>query len=336
MFDWLTFLNSRGIPYVTSGPNVARGRVAIKCPWCGDDDPSEHLGIDLHNERWGCLRRSEHRGGSPVKLISMLAGCSLDQAREIAGKQRFIPEDFHLQVEAALNPVKVKDRESLILPNEFRNFANVPSAWPFINYLMDEKRGAFRKSDILRFTKDFDIFYAKQGPFRKRVIFTIWVDGKLQCWTGRSIEPDAELRYRALTVDQELAERIGLEPALAATADLLLWYDDLMESDCDTIVLCEGPFDALKVRLLGEREGITATCFFTMNSTERQQMLLYALLPRFKRRFILLDQGTLPSAMRVQSNLVGLNVEIAQLPPKVKDPALLTTTEQLLSVLEYA
>lgn len=323
MFDWIRFLESRHIPYVTTGPNVARGRVAVKCPFCGHDDPSEHMGIDLHNVRWGCLRRSDHRGGKPERLVAALANCSLDQAFSITGNQRYIPDDFHAKIQGALKPPPdISERDGLELPAEFKKFADVPSARPFIRYLEDDSRGGFKRSDIMRFTRDFDIYYAKQGGYRYRIIFTIWLNGKLCCWTGRAIFP-TKLRYRALSIDKDKAACDGHLPALAATADLLLWYDDLMQSEANTIVLCEGPFDALKVRLLGERRGITATCFFTMNSSRQQVALLSGLLPRFKRRLLLLDQGTLVNALAVQGALSGLGIEIAQLPPGIKDPALL-------------
>lgn len=334
MFDWIAFLESRRIYYVTSGPNVAKGRVAIKCPFCGADDKSEHMGIDLHHERWGCWRSADHRGGSPVRLVAALAQCSLDQAYEITGKQRFIPEDYHARALELLSPKEKRiERKPLALPAEFKRFAMCATARPFISYLENERRGAFQRRDILRFTEDFGIYYAMRGPYRYRVIFTIVVNGKLQCWTGRTINPN-QLRYKALSTDADKAKQEGSEPALAATADLLLWYDDLMKEDADTIVLCEGPFDALKVRLLGRERGITATCFFTMNSTESQASLLYDLLPRFKRRLLLLDQGTIPNALKLRKKLIGLDVEIAQLPPLIKDPALLTNRKQLLSVLQ--
>ena len=53
MYPWIDLIQKK-IPYVTTGPNVARGHFAIKCPFCGEADPSEHLGIEESTGRWGC------------------------------------------------------------------------------------------------------------------------------------------------------------------------------------------------------------------------------------------------------------------------------------------
>ncbi len=39
-FDWVDFLERHGIEYVTSSPNIGRGEVGVKCPYCGPGDPS--------------------------------------------------------------------------------------------------------------------------------------------------------------------------------------------------------------------------------------------------------------------------------------------------------
>ena len=76
MLDVLTFLDHNRIPYRTNGPNCAKGHVVIKCPFCGDEDPSEHLGIQLSTGYWGCWRNSSHRGRRPHRLIMRLLGCN--------------------------------------------------------------------------------------------------------------------------------------------------------------------------------------------------------------------------------------------------------------------
>src|SRR6185503_11264139 len=41
LMDWEHTLSQHGVPYATRGPNVARGAIAVKCPFCGPADPSE-------------------------------------------------------------------------------------------------------------------------------------------------------------------------------------------------------------------------------------------------------------------------------------------------------
>ena len=90
--------------------------------------------------------------------------------------------------------------------------------------------------------------------------------------------------------------------------------------DADTLVLCEGPFDALKVDVLGRDYGIAATCFFTSAPTDAQIALLHDLCPQFRRKVLLLDRGTLALAMRVNSRLAGLGVITREVSGDLKDP----------------
>src|SRR5882672_4087450 len=82
--DWLAFLTDNFIPHVTSGPLTTRGHVEVRCPFCGDDDPSMHLGINLTTSQWNCSRDATHREASPYRLISALLGASKPQAMLIA------------------------------------------------------------------------------------------------------------------------------------------------------------------------------------------------------------------------------------------------------------
>jgi hypothetical protein len=58
-------------------------------------------------------------------------------------------------------------------------------------------------------------------------------------YTGRTIYPDIELRYKTLSYDPELEEI----PAVGPISDYLLFYDKLMKNDwdCDVLIYCEGP-----------------------------------------------------------------------------------------------
>lgn len=324
-FDLIRFFDQHGVRYNVSGANTSRGNVTIHCPWCGADDPSEHLSVSTDGKGFKCWRHPQHRGKNPARLVRAILGCTMDRAREIVGQSIFIPTDFAARVKAKLQGVTVDERrEALTLPDEFRSFGTgKPSARIYENYLLD--RG-FTFKQIDRLSKRYGVYYAHSGAYKGRIIFTIYFDDELVAWTGRTVSERQELRYKALSVDPERATREGYKPALGAISHYLLWYDDLMACDADTIVMCEGPFDALKVDVLGYNRGVAATCFFTAAPTDAQIDLLHEVLPRFKRRILLLDRGTLSLAMKISRELSSLGVRFMEVPKGLKDPGEFTAS----------
>lgn len=334
MFNLQQFFDQHGIKYRTSGANVSRGNIAIHCPFCGPDDPSEHLSVNIEGKGWRCWRHPDHRGKSPARLVRALLNCSMDKAREIVGHSIFIPEDFGDRVKALMSSGQALENfDSFDMPREFMKFRGKPTSRPFVRYLRD--RG-YTDLQISKMTRRYGLRYCIDGSYAGRIIFPVTYDDELVSWTGRSISPNATLRYKTLTTDEESAEREGYKPALGAISHYLLWFDDLEYYGGDTLVMVEGPFDALKVDVLGRREGIRATCFFTAAPTEAQIDMLHALARRFDRMVLLLDKGTVSLGMRVTQQLSSVKVESAHMPKGLKDPGELENTRQLLRLLHGA
>lgn len=318
-FDWLRFLEQNHIEVKTSGKNVSRGNVAVHCPFCGPQDPSEHMSIRLDGKGWRCFRHPDHRGKNPARLVQMLLGCTWEHASKLVGNAINIPSDFMAAVRQQFESPPIIDAPPIKLPPEFKPLNNgLPSGRRFRNYLRRDR--GFTTEDIAIMTRRYGLRYCTHGAYKGRIIFPVWFEGKLISWTGRTIYEVEELRYRTLSVDPERAEREGYPAARGAISHFLLWYDDLLDVDADTLVMMEGPFDALKVDMLGRRHGICGTCFFTSSPTEPQIELLHTLCPQFKRRVLLLDRGTLATSIRVSSMLSGLGVVTRETPALLKDP----------------
>lgn len=328
-FGWISFFDQHNIEYTSSGPSVVRGNIAIKCPWCGSNDQSQHLSINLEGKGWRCWRNHDHSGRSPVRLVQVLLKCTFEQAEFLVNGTTSIPIDFMSHVRRQLEPSKPIKQQDLMLPFAFRPFKNLPSAKRFVNYML---RRGFTEREIWVCTKRYNMGYCTQGPFQGRIIFPVSYFGKLMSWTGRSIYSTAELRYKTLTTNKERAEREGLSPAVGPISHYLLWFDDLIKSDADTICLCEGPFDSLRLNVLGHQLGVVATCFFTSAPTSQQVELLHSLLPRFKNRYLILDRGAEGLALKTSFQLSPLGVEVRHLPPGVKDPGELRSTSQLVDM----
>jgi hypothetical protein len=328
--DWPRFLADHHIEFITKGHNVGAGNVGINCPFCladGDPDPSEHLTISLTNRGWSCWRNKRHRGKDPVRLVQALLRCSHAEAQSLAGDGSIvIPSDFLSQIKNQLEPTELPKPDIVAspkLPTNFHPFTDMDRwiAQPYITYLLD--RG-FTRLDIERMTEEYGMYFASAGPFDHRIIFSLFYKRKLITWTGRTIYASSNiLRYMTLTTEPGRAAAQGVEPAAGQLPDYLLWYDRLKNSKARTIYVVEGPFDALRINLLGKRHGICATCLFTSSYTKSQLSLLHDLLPRFEKRFLLLDreQRMLPIAMRMESDLSSLGITNTMLPEQVSDPA---------------
>ncbi len=322
-FNWEVFLNSHHIEFQSSGPHTAKGNIVITCPWCGSDDPSMHLSISTDGLGYRCFRRPEtHKGKKAARLIQALLKCSYERALDIAGERPSISGSFmsdlqHLMV----NYESRRVQKQLKLPPEFRPCFASHSFNPYERYLLNRNISPIEAYEAIR--------YCTHGPYHHRIIFPVHFEDKLVGWTGRTIG-NAQPRYKTLSHKLEKAELEGYSPALGPITDYLLFYDEALRSGGDTIYLCEGPFDSLNLRMLGERDhGVTSVAFFGQNMTTMQITLLSDLLCNFRRKFLLLDQNTLAQSIIGARALSHLGVRIKVLPFGIKDPACLRSLELL-------
>lgn len=309
MIDWPKFLDDNHIAYRREGAE----QLVTHCPMCGTGDKSEHLSINIHGRGWKCWRKPrEHVGRSPVRLIMVLLGCNEQRARELAGFKQTIPDDFLSRIKSSLTTTTSQPQPSLTMPPEFHPIDQRASSRQYRNYL--SRRGFI--GDNLDFVcKQFNLHYCQHGPYRGRIIIPIYLRGNLVAWTSRTVFKSDKLRYKA----EKLGQYILAEDALRTTT-------------ADTICMVEGPFDAMKVWTLGRNHGIVATCFFTAAATDAQIRRLRDILPRFKRRYYLLDRGTLATVLYMNWQTT-LKAPICLLPDHIKDPGDINDSATLLTVL---
>lgn len=326
-FDWIPFLEANGIHYVTSGPNVSSGHVAVKCPFCGSADPSQHMAISLSGGGWKCWRAADHRGKAPAYLVGALLNIPLARARTMVGEAVFVPDDLLGTVMNAMGGSETKRRHVLEMPREFKPIDDIYYAREAIRYL--EGRG-FTRKQIFSMTDVYDLRIATRGPFRDRIIFPVIRDGELMSWTGRATHPDVELRYKTLSSEEGKDDWTAAAPI----TEFLLWGDQLLRNRdrAHTLIVAEGPFDSLNLRVQGYPLGVESTCCFTASPSHTQIDMLHEIAPRYERRYLLFDRNTLHTALRVQAQMGSLDFGVLYVPSHRKDPGEMTRSD-LRSIL---
>jgi hypothetical protein len=174
---------------------------------------------------------------------------------------------------------------------------------------------------VLSVIEDYGLRFAKIGPYANRIIFPVTYRKNLVTWTGRTIDPRNQVRYRTLSLDADKAKQEGLPQALKRTTDLLWNFDDLRLARAALLVVCEGPFDAMRVDFLGRKYGIRGTCLFTKNISPDQVRLLAELSTNYQRGLILLDADASMDILRMSSEIEPLGFEFHT--TDQKDPALM-------------
>lgn len=320
--DWIRLLDENNIHYVSRGPNTKKGEVSIQCPLCGEDDPSEHLGINLQTGKWGCHRDQSHRGKAPRTLIKAILGCSSQQAGLIVKQYNHSDPDSlesALAVLEADNNGAIQHDEDIAkqaahqkLGPQFADFNRIKVRGitrRFFDYL--ESRGYENPQDIIEY---YDLRCALTGRYKDRIIIPVRLNGELLGWTSRAIgNPKNAPRYLASSEDVKTT---------------VYNYDDLKKGG-KRLVIVEGPFDAIRLDSFGLRKkddvgsvDVRATCTFGTSVTISQIALLRSLTKKFDETWVLFDKGADGPGTDL-ADWVG--AKRAFLPNDVDDPGELTT-----------
>jgi hypothetical protein len=308
--DWKRLLTGQGIPFQDAGPH----NINTACPFCGAVDVSGHyLAISLRGRGWRCFRNPrQHRGRSYVRLLTALLRCTQEHARELLGETATpLPEPDHFaeQWRSQLGLSVPSRLTTLEFPAEFTSMAS-PSRFGLAFWYYLYNRG-FSTAQADWAVASYNLHYATTGQYTYRLIIPVYsAQGKLMTWTGRSIRRDTPIRYLSL----------GTDDALAPPGDLLLGLPLLWKATSTRcLVICEGPFDAIAVTVLGHQHGIWGTCLFGVNVSEAQANLLAELERRFDQMTLLVDPDARLRTLSLRERLPQ-RCGVSHLPFDLKDP----------------
>lgn len=301
-FDWHKFCIEYGVPFVTQGPNTAKGHISIKCPFCGVSDPSEHMGLtlDVRNPVWGCLRNARHRGRDPSTLVARLLSISYSAASVLVESTIVPVDEFERAVESLSSMQQQNEVQTEVVCEEiekspeFRLLSEGAYGKRFIDYL--RYRGFDHDAESV--ATQYELWYALTGRFAWRVIFPIRdSSNRLVGWTGRAIQAGAA---RYLTSD--------------SLPDVLLRFSAAEPSRM--VVVCEGPMDAMKADYYGRRLGFGAVATLSSAVGRGRYFELVQLRRQTHRMCIVFDADAYSQGFRLAQELGALWVP---LPLGVKD-----------------
>lgn len=328
--DWERVLREHRVSFITSGANVRRGELNIRCPFCGSADPSYHMGLSLETGWWSCWRnRAAHSGKSPLRLLMKLLRVPYRRAREIAGLglEYVDPEGFDALAARLLyrgqeaRPEQVQARRLHLDPEflEIRNKLPTRAAW---EYLCDDRgfsgsSGLGEDVDVL--CRQYGLLTAVRGDYRQRIVFPFWEDGCLVTWTARAMG-DSQIRYKGLPEEERLV----------APKDTLYNHDALYRGG-RALVIVEGQVDVLKLDFYGKAWGVRAVGLSTATLSDEQAYLLQPAADLFDEVLVMADNASrlgLVDSMRLAQSLDFIpNVRAVPVPCGAKDAGALRPSE---------
>lgn len=309
-FDWEAFLEKEGIEYKTRGPSTSRGNLYVHCPFCGDADQGQHMGISVEGKGWGCWKQQAHRGIAPQRLVQALLKCSWGEAAKIVGKRVGgtlwgSPDALGQMLAGFTKPEEAEPPPPLELMDSFKPLHySAPRA--FVEYMLD--RG-LTKTELEAAAGHFSLHYALTGPYAYRVIFPVYEsDRTLATWTGRAIG-DAEIRYKTLSYREPGRPPLYGPEAHGPISNYLLDLPSL-DAGGDFLAITEGPFDALNLWTHWPADGAgKVTCLFGKAISPAQLDRLAELRDRYRRVYLVLDPEANFDLLQATSMLSAVGVE---------------------------
>lgn len=326
-FDFRAFLENNGIEYIDHGPQVTRGNIGIQCPFCGDADPSYHMGINVTTNYWNCWRNSYHRGKSPARLVAKLLGCTVLRAKTIVSEESTTDVSAFDEMYLRLNqPPKEKEKPPepptrLNFVNGMRKVSRRGYGELFYKYIRD--RG-FTKSQTDWVIKEHKLKYSLTGTWRWRLIIPIYFNGKLVNWTGRSIRKDATVRYLSLSTAPSEDSPSDMPQAVMSVKHCLFNFDSIYRTGGRRLYVMEGPFDAIKFDTQLRLFDIRATCLFGTSLSLEQRYLLFELAEQFDDVVVVVDPESEHIAIQIASDLASVDAGIEIIPQEYEDPGAMT------------
>lgn len=296
IIDWRSLLGSLHVEWRDRGSNCRAGNINISCPWCRDD-PSFHLGISENREAYYCYRDPDrHSGKSFISLLIRL-GNSRNEALRLLNA--FL---LPFQPEA----IKQEPIAPELLRKGWNGFEPASNSRPALAYLSE--RGI---PDPISVCKFYDLRVAIEGTWAQRLLIPFKDhEGVVETWTGRDLT----------------GKRIPKYLTKATNDPGQLYVPDWMRGNKTCLVICEGPFDALKLAIIARRSKFVIAALTGKDLNAKRLLKLRALGKHCDSVLVTVDADvSIASRMAIISNIACVlpsrYIGCARLPQGYKDPA---------------
>jgi hypothetical protein len=238
-FDTASYLQDRGIRYWTSGKNVTRGWINIRCIFCGDD--SNHLGISP-NRLFNCWKCGK-KGGIRFLIQNLEGGISEAEANSIVLSFQELSAEEEI--------ISCDNNENLTFPSYVSNLNDIHKIYlgdrGFDPEFIEEKyslKGSWAIGEV---------------GWKYRIFIPIMKAGIMVNYVARDVTGEQPSKYR----------NCPNKTAMVETKHCVYGIDNVKGK---TIVITEGIFDAWKL-------GDGALSINGMEWTKRQLLEIRALEP---------------------------------------------------------
>jgi DNA primase len=181
-FDAIGFLRDNGIQYFEEGPNVQRGWVGVRCPFCYDH--SNHGGFNLAEGYFSCWKCGGHRVTHYIQeMLRVPEHEAIDIYEDYSSRTTILTH---------LNNKKVAKAKKVEMPGDELNKFH-------IQYL---KARRFDPAFIVEKYKTKGT--GPVGVFKLRLMIPIIYHSETVSFTGRDITGKQLLRYKTLGVEESM------------------------------------------------------------------------------------------------------------------------------------
>ena len=293
----LDFIDSHGLSYRTTGKSYV-----FTCPKCGKEDKLYIRRVDGRFICWVC---SGSFRGAPEYALSSLTNVPLEDVRKaLYGSlvsQATLTLDFRI-----LDFYDETEDDEAVVDGDLEAFQELPDLqWPYHCLLLTHqgsKNGvAYLESRgiPINVAMRYDI---RDSPERRSVVFPVWMGIKLVGYQYRTIDPTLVMGPGGPV------ELLKIISSPDIPRDRCVMFANRLTSDF--AVLCEGPFDALKLDFLG------AGNIATMGKVVSQNQIELLLRSGIRKLYIALDPDAADEINPILRNIGGVEGYLVELPCK--------------------